>query len=633
MNKYFLLFLIITFTLKLDAIESDRDIYDLIDEENSNSAEIFEKLEDWYTHKKNLNQISKKALESFPLYEIYQMDKIIEARQKSRFKSWQDLAQRTTFNNERITQLKNYFLLEQYHQYQNQYDYRVRIETHFPLDPYYKNGKYNGSPFKIDHYAKCKIQESLTMKFRMEKDAGEKLLTDHMVGFIEWQHPSQKLKLITGTYQVNFGLGLTLSSPYGISPNGEPVRAILKQSDGIKGYSYASESNYMTGCALSKEMAHWQIEGFYARNRHDATLNSANTISSFYTAGYHRTRTESEKINQLQENLFGAHVSFTFDRGQAGMAFYKTHFSKEMSPTSLQKSFYDFKGNQNHVIGIHYRFKLQSIQITGESAQSQSKGWAHLHAINYQSGTVQWCLAWRNLDPDFQNFYGYCFQPSPRNIQGYYLGVQFKLNKKMYIKAYADQWKRKWRTYTTPIPGSGQKLMIQFKVKKIKNTTLKIRWIRKIKNEFISTLNEKGMTFDQLVPCLADHFRVEIQQKIHKNWSLKGQVSHHSITTIKSETGILGYLGIQGKINNLFIKARWTLFNTESWYTRIYLYEFDLPGKLSIPVYYDQGASQLLFLKWRYKNQLDFSVRYRRIYTGPNNSSQHEIGLQLEWKY
>ena len=64
------------------------------------------------------------------------------------------------------------------------------------------------------------------------------------------------------------------------------------------------------------------------------------------------------------------------------------------------------------------------------------------------------------------------------------------------------------------------------------------------------------------------------------------------------------------KESKLSFTARFALFDTDSYNSRIYSYENDVLYYFRIPAYYFQGARSYLTLRYQFKKGVDFWLRY-----------------------
>jgi hypothetical protein len=64
----------------------------------------------------------------------------------------------------------------------------------------------------------------------------------------------------------------------------------------------------------------------------------------------------------------------------------------------------------------------------------------------------------------------------------------------------------------------------------------------------------------------------------------------------------------------LSVNARFAVFDTPSWNSRIYSYESDMLYSFTVPAYYSKGTRLFVMIKYSLKNRLDVWLRYSQTY-------------------
>ena len=88
------------------------------------------------------------------------------------------------------------------------------------------------------------------------------------------------------------------------------------------------------------------------------------------------------------------------------------------------------------------------------------------------------------------------------------------------------------------------------------------------------------------------------------------------------------------------LAVRWSMFQTDSYETRIYSYEQDMVGSFSLPAYSDEGHKYYFLLRYRLLKGLDVWIRYSRSIIVQNVAIQdvdispkEELKTQLRWQF
>ncbi len=130
---------------------------------------------------------------------------------------------------------------------------------------------------------------------------------------------------------------------------------------------------------------------------------------------------------------------------------------------------------------------------------------------------------------------------------------------------------------------------------------------------------------------------------VYKNWEFQSRCEWVGLQqTVGKSNGLLFYQEVRykplGKPYSLAV--RWSLFQTDSYETRIYTYEQDMAGSFSLPAYSDQGNKYYILLRYRIMKGIDLWIRYARSVFMQNATSQEidlapkeEVKVQVRWQF
>ena len=105
------------------------------------------------------------------------------------------------------------------------------------------------------------------------------------------------------------------------------------------------------------------------------------------------------------------------------------------------------------------------------------------------------------------------------------------------------------------------------------------------------------------------------------------EVSEEFLLPSREETGFLFYQNVWIRLLPHFIlSTRWIKFNTDSYSSRIYEFEEDLPGVLTVRPLYKKGTSWYVIARWKpfkkFRLSAKFSITYHK------NVSEWGSGLE-----
>ncbi len=642
--KYgWILYLSILFTVSLQASLLNLEEWMEQSDNEEQLAIITEELDVWKNNFLNLNTISLTLLKDFPLLSQTQAKTIIKIRKtEGPFKSWIDFKKKSGWTNQDVEIFSNYFSLNNTPQSNRQtLHLRQRFYHSYPLSRGYIEKKFEGSPIKSEQRIAYKYSPRMNGRFLIQKDAGEKKWNDHQRGFIEI-HPSKWIdKLIIGNYYLQFGHGLVLSAPYRRSPSLQLVQFMQMPNQTIHGFSSASENSGCAGLAIQSSAGRFKSSLFISKLNRDAKVYDESSIQSMDMSGLHRTSSEILKSNTVSESMQGLRLSWHSSILHLGLTAWQNNTSIPFEYDDPATYYYHFKGSKNHVIGIDWNLYMKPLILSGEYAQSRSGGHGIQQSISNDSKSVKWSLGFRAFTPDFQNPYG---QAGLQNLQSFYLAASWNFNRRIKTGFYVNHVIYPWRTYINPLPSQNQHWMFQLNWRCLPKTNLKLR-IRKNTKEAFRTVNNiwqipEANTFN----IIEKGFRIELQGGIakHIDYKLRMEQKTYSKENFEKHQGWICFYQIKyGNRKTWQCILRWTSYETDTYDSRLYTYEPDLPGVFQISPFYLSGTSTLIVIHFQARKFLSLHVKYKTIYHDNveswgsgnnqiNNNQIHHVGFQMD---
>ena len=144
------------------------------------------------------------------------------------------------------------------------------------------------------------------------------------------------------------------------------------------------------------------------------------------------------------------------------------------------------------------------------------------------------------------------------------------------------------------------------------------------------------------------NYRINFNVLITESLRLRSRIEYvtYERTGGQSENGLLIAQDViyKPKESNLSFNARFALFDTDSYNSRIYSYENDVLYYFRIPAYYNQGARSYLTLRYKFKKGIDLWLRYgnwfysNRTSIGSGNNqingfSKSDVRAQLRFQF
>ena len=445
-----------------------------------------------------------------------------------------------------------------------------------------------------------------------------------------------------GYYRLSFGLGLVLNSNFSLGKVAA-LSSLGRSSRGITAHSSQSESNYFKGAATTVEIAkNITMSGFISYRRFDGTLNKDNTLATILTSGYHRTQSEIDKKDNCSSTDFGGNINIIHHDLHVGMTAIYTTLSRTLKPnTSAYYRMYYPAGKHFFNSSIDYGYLCRHFSFNGEIATGNSGGIATLNNLSVHIN--------KNLDlMTIQRFYSYKYSSlysnsfseggSIQNESGIYIGVNWRPAYEWNIMAYTDWFYFAWPRYQISESSHGCDNHISMSYKN-KNWGLEIRYRMKMKQKDNS-----------LKTALDDHnqqrIRLRFSKIINKHFESNTQFDGVEITNgNQHEYGYMINENIGYSFTDRFgANITYGYFHTDSYDSRVCIYERGLLYRFSFPSFYGEGTRLAVSFKGKISQKIMLIAKIGvtdyldrdHISSGLqqiNHSSQTDADIQMKWNF
>jgi len=515
------------------------------------------------------------------------------------------------------------------------------------------NSKYLGNADKYYFKYKFNYRDRISASLVAEKDAGELFfenidnpILDSLIGDkvtkgfdfyaanIYMQNIGVIDQVVIGDYHLLFGQGLNLWSALSFGKSSASLN-ITKYERGIKPNTSTDENKFLRGAAIKLGHKRWKITAFYSKKKQDASdfLNPDDQESHFLKSlngtGYHRTVNELLKKNAVDVQLFGTRLQYIHHNFKIGLTASHTKLDKDVLAQSTPYQYYQFKGNENTILGGDYEFRFLMFNFFGEYSYQVNGGWAYLGGLTAPlSNRFAIAMLYRNYQRDYINLYGAAFGENSQNTneQGFYMGFNFQLSPKWQLNAYSDIFRFAWLKFRIDAPSYGHEFLTQ----------LNYEYSRKVLMHFKIRYKSKMLNYDSDYNHISSlqkqekySFRYHISYEIHPQIKLKNRIEYQVFNTQSSgkKFGFLIYQDIAFKSKNdkWHISARFALFDVDDYDSRIYAYENDLLYVFSVPAYYNRGIRAYGLVSYKINNRFQFWLKLAN--TWYENANEISSGL------
>jgi len=490
----------------------------------------------------------------------------------------------------------------------------------------YPNRKYIGDPYYHSLRYQFHYGNKIFVGLVAEKDPGEAFFTSGKKGYDFYSFYFMlkdigRLKaLAIGNYRLKFGQGLVLNTDFSLGKIAA-LSSISSLNKGIRKHSSTEEDNYFRGIAAAWQIGKFIVTGFYSNKKQDATLKQDSIvmadpfITSFKTDGYHRTFLEISKKNNVVNNLFGSNLTYSDKGFHIGLTGVYNVFNRVLKPGNEAYKKYYPRGNEFYAYGMDYSYFHHRFTIAGETAYCKGGGIATMNSFQYQLiRDYQLILIQRYYSKEYNALYANSFSESSgvQNESGLYIGLEAIPLRGVKVTGYFDFFRFPYLKYQASIPSSrGVDGVLQalWKPNKRMSFLFKYRYKNKGKDFVLKDTKKKGID-------------VEIQQKFRFQWQYlpfndllcKTTFDYAQVDFMK-ENSDCGYMFTQNiSYKPSFVPACLDLaaayFHTDSYASRLYMYEKGMLYSFSFPSFYYRGMRLAAVLRYDMGKHLTLIGKY-----------------------
>jgi len=522
------------------------------------------------------------------------------------------------------------------------------------------NSSFKGGPY----YWLCRLRYqkkgAMGIGINMEKDPGERFNwnpgkdlygADHLSMYLQLENKGPVKKLILGDFGVQWDQGLVMGN--GLVFNKQVISGPRKVHQGFLVHSGTREFDFYRGIALELKTGTMEMATMYSYRKLDASVldpdldaDLPQRVSSIIRTGLHRTQPEIERRKQLPEQMFGLHLRKNFTPNfTASVSGAYGVWKLPLIPEGTRYNSYVFTGKRNVNLSAGIEYLWKNINFFGQFAVSRSRGQAAVAGlIASLSHRVSMTMHVRNYQRDYHGINSGAFGLAGSNIneQGIYWGLQITPSEKWNIGSSTNIFKFPHATFTSDQPSSGTEQLLRFQFIPDKSTYIDLYW--RYRNKLVND----NPQVHKLTHGIAEESKHSIGLRAKwQNGDLltlqsRLQYSRYHITNVRS-----GGMIVSNQVSYTHKILRFTIsmahFNSDSFETRQYIYEKDLPYGLSIPFFDGIGTRWFCIIQLKPHKKLDIWAKIaqtnyhdrHQVGSGPdviNGSKRTDLSLQIHYK-
>lgn len=435
-----------------------------------------------------------------------------------------------------------------------------------------------------------------------ERDAGESWRDFYT---FYYRRTGRLGELVVGDVRAGFAGGLVFGRGRG---GGVPARLSLGDSKNL-GYRSATENGAVRGGAWRHKKGRWQWSLLAGRAVLDARVDDQGQVTSLPESGLHVSQSERAGRDELAATVAGLRGRRSAQSGHVGWVLQGIGFSRRLDLRRRGRTPWGFVGDRQFMGSVDGAWTRKGHVLSAEIATDHSGNWAGIAQYQRRWQRARLRFLGRYYPPTWHSFFGAApGAGSAQNEVGGTLAVE-----SAHWRLYGDIYRRPQRSYFVPVAaqyatwgGHWRWRMGAWRGRLLWQERLRPRW----GGEHLERDHTRRGKFD-----------IE-----RGNWLLQGQRLYLGRRGRSDEWGSTWALRgrWQGPRKHLVIHGSY--FATDSYASRLYEYEYDVPGTVSIRPLYGEGWRFYLLaaLRWRAG---EIALRYRLERAG---RVRHHIGVVLE---
>lgn len=452
----------------------------------------------------------------------------------------------------------------------------------------------------------------------LQKDAGEPFAScknypyDYVSAYGHIVFPQRKLQIWIGDFDVRSNHGLLFSS--GIFRNKAQINSqISPKALQIKGHTSCDEINYFRGFATNLQTSFWTITVLASIKKLDSRLNN-DTVTSFSKTGLHRTKTEIERKNNVQDITSAFFLGYKRGCVQWGITSVYDHYDHIIWPIEKTYNKYYLRGRNAFSLSSNYGIVTKKWIHTGEIALDKKAHIAATHQTRYMplselsvTGQI------RHFSPQFISVHGGTMQEGStiQNETGITIGATYQISAPLELNVFADYFlftRETFRASKKNSQGYSFNAMILYSKAQ---TTYKIRYRFKTKQQDI--FGYKGT-----LQYVSSH-RLTLSSIYNSPYHISMTFSTDVALSVSQRSNCKAGIMISSRfswkgIRKTTFDAFAATFFTDGSKNRFYAYEPQLRFTGSFPSFSYHGMRIVAQCSWKPKPFLQISGRYGMLY-------------------
>lgn len=465
-----------------------------------------------------------------------------------------------------------------------------------------------GSPWSQTVRYRFSAGRMLRFGFTAQKDEGEPFGSrgnypyDFLSFHFMFRPQGTAWTFAAGDYRVHFADGLIVGSNALITGGRQVVEQMPAVRSRLTAAMGANEANYLRGAAARYKRGRIEALAFAAINRVDARVEDGE-IRSFQTDGLHRTQREWERRRAATRYAAGGRLGYRFGHTlQAGLQAVYLQYNMPVQPALREYNKYYLRGRSALGFSADYRYAFRHWSAQGEGAFDKNLHVATTHTLRYDDGKLLSLSAQvRAFSPRYVTPLGQTTAQGTRvqNEVGFLVGGVVTPSSLWRAMAYLDLYRFPRTSYRAWCGANGLEAFAQTAYTPNEHNTWDLQYRFRTRQQ-----NLTG--YKQVLQYVSSHranLRYTYQAaRVAHSATLAGTLSSSQFGATR-----LGYLGALRTTwqctHHLKTALFASLFFTDDYASRLFVYEPQLPHSAAFPSFYYHGwrgvvQAQYVFARW-----------------------------------
>ena len=564
----------------------EKEIIQLISE-NDNSAYLLEEIEFYHENKIILKSASLKEIIKIPFLNETDAKLIIQMRDSVELKNFSQL--KGIYKNDKLKKLILQYCTKIELSNENKIKVRSRIVSPM-IESNLKDRNLNESKIYEKIYFQFQNYSAHILSF---KNSSENYDLNNSYGFLTFENNILADKIVIGDFDVSGGEGLTFSKDSYNSISAGSI-SFNKTKNILNGHSSTSNKNFR-GIGLELNLSkNISFSPFYSVKSRNGIFDEYNKVVIIDSKSSDAKRMLEKSSGFILSNVIGKHkINFNF---------LNVKYSNIISANVP----YNFESDKLKIIGFNGENNYSFGKIYFDISKTNKNKKAYVVGFEADGNFISYSLHLRKYENGFMNPFAnnYSQKSSIGGEEGIIFGIESQVAENSKIIAIVDDYKL---------------------IEKDEFNIFGRDYILKIESEF----NEKisgYFLFKQ--NQIKKNYRFHLDYIFNSNFDVSERIEFIETET---ENGFLMFTDLNTDLieNKLNIILRAISFKTDSFNTRIYEFENDLPGNFGLNFLYGSGMKYYLLtdLKINPNHKLYFKISFLQ----KNQSvTANQFGLQYD---